>query len=260
MLKFSANLGFLFRDVLLPDAVRAAAKAGFAAVECHWPYDTDADVFRAALDETGLPLLSLNTAPGDIAKGEFGVCAIPGREAEARRLIDQAVDYAAAVGAGKIHVMSGKAEGPAARDTLFANLHYANERIDAHDIALLIEPLNQHDVPGYFLRTIEQAAALIEQIGIARLKVLFDCYHTQVQGGDLTRRYKAHAAYIGHIQIASVPDRAEPDSGEISYERLLPALVHEGYNGLFGAEYRPRGSTASGLGWLPRFEALYGRQ
>jgi hydroxypyruvate isomerase len=253
MPKFSANIGFLFRELSLPDAVRAAAKAGFTAIECHWPYDTDPAVFRAALDETGLPLLSLNTAPGDMAKGDFGVCAIPRREEEARRFIDQAVDYAAAAGAGKVHVMSGKADGPAARDTLFANLRYASERIGARDITLLIEPLNRRDAPGYFLRTVEQAVALIDAFGIPRLQVMFDCYHQQIEGGDLTRRYQAHAAHIGHIQIASVPDRAEPDSGEIAYERLLPALVDSGYAGWFGAEYRPRRGTADGLGWLPRF-------
>lgn len=253
-MKFSANLGFLFRELSLPDAVRAAAKAGFSAIECHWPYDTNPKEFRAALDETGLPLLSLNTAPGDMAKGDFGVCAIPGREAEARALIDQAVDYAVAAGAGKIHVMSGKTEGPAARETLVRNLRYADERIGSRDISLLIEPLNHRDAPGYFLRTVEEAVALIDAIGIARLKVMFDCYHMQVQGGDLTRRYQAHAAYVGHIQIASVPDRAEPDTGEVAYERLLPALMDSGYAGWFGAEYRPRGKTADGLGWLHRFQ------
>jgi hydroxypyruvate isomerase len=252
-MKFSANLGFLFREFPLPDAVREAAKAGFTAIECHWPYDTDPSVFRAALNEAGLPLLSLNTAVGDAGKGDFGVSAIPGREAEARRFIDRAVEYAVATGAGRIHVMAGRAEGPAAHATFVENLRYADQRIGDRDISLLIEPLNSRDAPGYFLKSVEEAAALIDVAGIARLRMMFDCYHTQIQGGDLLRRFQTYAARIGHIQIASVPERCEPDTGEVAYERLLPAMVESGYAGWFGAEYRPRAGTVAGLTWLSRF-------
>jgi hydroxypyruvate isomerase len=133
------------------------------------------------------------------------------------------------------------------------NLRYADQQIGDRDISLLIEPLNSRDAPGYFLKSVEEAAALIDVAGIARLRMMFDCYHTQIQGGDLLRRFQTYAARIGHIQIASVPERCEPDTGEVAYERLLPAMVESGYAGWFGAEYRPRAGTVAGLVWLSRF-------
>jgi hydroxypyruvate isomerase len=250
-MKLSANLGFLFRELSFPDAIRAAAKAGFSAVECHWPYDVDPAVVRVALAEAGVPMLGINTAPG--GKGEFGLAAVPGRESDARRLIDQAIDYATAVGAANVHVMAGNAEGALARRTFAENLRYADARIGDRPITMLIEPLNHRDGAGYFLRRLEDAVALIDLLGIARLKVMFDCYHMQVEGGDLLRRYEANAAYIGHIQFAGVPDRGEPDVGEVAYERLLPALVEAGYGGWLGAEYRPKAGTLAGLGWMKQF-------
>jgi hydroxypyruvate isomerase len=249
-MKFSANLGFLFRELPLLDAVRAARRVGFSAVECHWPYDTDAGILHSVLHETATPLLALNTAPGDRARGDFGLSAVPGREAEARSAIDQAIAYAIATGAHNIHVMAGKAEGEGARAAFVANLRYANAAIGPRDIGLLIEPINWRDAPGYFLRTLDQALAIRDAVGNARLKVLFDCYHLQIEGGDLLRRYQAHAADVGHIQFASVPDRAEPDTGEVAFDRLLPAIVDAGYAGWLGAEYRPRAGTQASLGWL----------
>jgi hydroxypyruvate isomerase len=254
-MKFSANLGFLFRELPLPDAVRAAARAGFQAIECHWPYETDPAALRAALVETGLPFLSLNTGQGDSAKGEFGLSAIPGREAEARRLIDQAVDYAIAAGARNVHVLAGKATGPEARASYADNLRYADSRLGAHEIGLLIEPLNHRDAAGYFLRTLADAVAIVAELKISRLKVMFDCYHLQIEGGDLLKRFEAHAADVGHVQFAGVPLRGEPDAGEVAYDRLLPAIVAAGYTGWLGAEYKPQAGTEAGLGWLKRMLA-----
>jgi hydroxypyruvate isomerase len=117
----------------------------------------------------------------------------------------------------------------------------------------LIEPLNHRDAPGYFLRTLGQALDVVDRAAIGRLRIMFDCYHMQIEGGDLLRRFEAHGQHIGHVQFASVPDRTEPDEGEVAYERLLPALVDAGYGGWFGAEYRPRVDTRAGLGWLGRF-------
>lgn len=252
-MKFSANLGFLFRELTLLDAVHAAATAGFSAIECHWPYATDPNGFRAALDQHDLPLLALNTEVGSRERADFGLAAIPGRETEARAVIDQAIDYAAASGARNVHVMAGKAEGEAAEATFSANLRYADSRIGNRDIGLLIEPLNHRDAPGYFLRTLEHAAQLVEAVGIARLKIMFDCYHVQIEGGDLLARFKCNLLQIGHVQIAAVPGRGEPDEGEIDYRWLLPQLRAAGYDGWIGAEYRPRTGTPAGLGWLKAF-------
>lgn len=246
-MRFSANLGFLWADRPLPDAIRAAHAAGFDAVECHWPYDVDAATVKAALDETGLSMLGLNTRRGQ--PGENGLSALPGRESEARAEIDRALDYAAAIGCGAVHVMAGAAEGDAAMATFRANLDYACAR--AGDITILIEPLNHHDAPGYFIARAEDAAAIIEAAGQPNLKLMFDCYHQQIMGGDLTRRLRQFLPITGHIQIAAVPDRGPPDHGELDYRHVMAVLREAGWDRPVGAEYKSSAPTGETLGWLP---------
>ncbi|WP_112323486.1 hydroxypyruvate isomerase family protein [Oceanibium sediminis] len=256
-MRFSANLGFLWTDRPLTDRIAAAAAAGFDAVECHFPYDTDPGAVKRALEETGLSMLGLNTVPGDTSAGDFGLCALPGRTSEARAAIDQALEYASAIDCPNIHVMAGKSAGQAeAASTFRENLTYAVEGALTRDKTILIEPINTRDVPGYFLSTLESASLLIEQMGVEGLKIMFDCYHLQIMGGDLLRRYSAHAHQVGHIQFASVPDRGEPNRGEVRYDWLLPELAAAGYKGAFGAEYRPAEGTDTGLGWLATYKAL----
>ncbi|MBS0124102.1 hydroxypyruvate isomerase family protein [Thetidibacter halocola] len=246
-MKFSANLGFLWADRPLPDAIRAAHAAGFDAVECHWPYDTPAAEVRAALDQTGLPMLGLNTIRGN--PGENGLSALPGREAEARAAIDQAIAYAVAVGAQAIHVMAGFAEGPEAHAAFLANLRYARTACpDA--ITLLIEPLNRHDAPGYFLRTTDQAAALLADLDLPGMKLMFDCYHVGRTEGDVVTRLAALLPLIGHIQFAAVPDRGAPDHGEMDYNYVFDRIAALGWSRPLGAEYKPGGSSDDTLGWL----------
>ncbi|MDF0600463.1 TIM barrel protein [Psychromarinibacter sp. C21-152] len=245
-MRLSANLGFLFTDLPLTQAVAAAAGAGFGAVECHWPYDTPREALRAACTEAGVALLGLNTRKG--GEGEFGLAALPGREPAAQTEIDLAIRYARAAGGTAVHVMAGL--GGDAR--VFAdNLAYAAQ---ARDLTILIEPINTRDVPGYHLASTRDAMALQDRVGADNLKIMFDCYHQQIIEGDLFTRATSMLDRIGHIQIAAVPDRGEPDAGEVNYPWLLPALCDAGYAGWFGAEYRPRaGGTAPGLGWLDRF-------
>lgn len=252
-MKFSANLGFLFTDRPLPDAIRAAADHGFDAVECHWPYETPAADTRRALQATGLPLVGINTVRG--GAGEFGLSALPGRQKEARAAINQAVGFAAETGCANIHVMAGIASGREAFDAFAANLEYACRSAEAHGIGILIEPLNSRDVPGYFLSGTAGALELIRAVGAHNLRIMYDCYHMQIMQGDLLRSITNLLPGIGHIQIAAVPDRGEPDAGEVDYDWLLPQIVAAGYAGLFGAEYRPRGKTEAGLGWLARMKA-----
>ncbi len=251
MTQFSANLGFLFTEYSLPDAIRAAAKAGFHAVECHWPYDVPAKDVKAALDETGLAMLGLNTVRGKT--GENGLSALVGREDEARAAIDQAVEYAVAIEASNIHVMAGFANGEEAHTCFVKNLEYACAKAAPHDMNILIEPLNHYDAPNYFLQTSDQAKAIIEAIKADNIKLMFDCYHLQIMEGDLTRRLQDLLPIIGHIQIASVPDRAEPDSGEVSYPHIYDVLSKLGYENPLGAEYKPNTTTETGLGWLKSF-------
>jgi len=253
MLRFSANLGFLWQELSLPDAIRAAKTAGFDAVECHYPYDTPAEAVRQALAETGLSMLGLNTIRGNVEAGDNGLTALPGREHEARRAIDQAIDYAGAIGAQNIHVMAGKSSGEEARTTFVANLRYACERAGNVGANILIEPLNSRDAPGYFLQTTDQAIEIIAAVGARNIKLMFDCYHIQIMQGDLTHRLQALLGAVGHIQIAAVPDRHEPDHGEIDYTHILRFIEKLGYDRPIGAEYRPATSTEAGLSWLQAY-------
>ncbi|WP_343217709.1 hydroxypyruvate isomerase family protein [Jiella flava] len=252
VLRLSANLGFLFADQPLPEAIRAARAAGFDAVECHWPYDVDPGAVRAALVETGLSMVSLNTGRGS-RDDDFGLAAVPGREIEARAAISAAIAYGQTIGAASVHVLAGRAAGEAAARTFEANLAFACECAAPHGMTVLIEPLNPQDAPGYYLIGLDMAVSIIERLARPELKILFDCYHQQITGGDLFRRFAAHLQMIGHVQFAGVPDRGVPNAGEVAFDRLLPALQDLGYAGPFGAEYRPAGATEDSLGWMSAF-------
>jgi hydroxypyruvate isomerase len=166
--------------------------------------------------------------------------------------VDLALTYGAAIGATALHCMAGVPRGDAAEaEAVFVdNLREAADKAAQAEITLLIEPINHRDKPNYFLHRVEQAAAIIEQVGRSNVKIMFDCYHTQVMQGDLIRRIETYLPLIGHVQIAGVPDRAEPDEGEVNYPAILQALERLGYEGWVGAEYKPRGRTEDGLGWL----------
>lgn len=249
MTEFSANLGFLWSYLPLPDAIHAAHAAGFHAVECHWPYDTPTAKVASALADSKLSMLGLNTLRG--RKGENGLAALPGREIEARAQIDRAIAYARAIGCDSIHVMAGCAEGIDAERVFLANLRYAC--IEARDLTVLIEPLNRYDAPGYFLQTSKQAARLIDRAGLDNLQLMFDCYHIQIMEGDISRKLKALRDIIGHVQVASVPDRAAPDHGEVNYSHIYDLLGELEWTRPIGAEYRPSGQTSETLGWLEPF-------
>ena len=253
-LPFSANLGFLWTDLSLPHAIHAAAAAGFEAVECHWPYDVAPSELTTALTQTGIPMLGLNTRRGDVSAGDNGLCAIPGREVEARATIDEALIYAKEIGCQNVHVMAGNTAQDAASTSCFVeNLKYAADQ--AHDAGcnLLIEPLNTRDAAGYFLTSLEQAADILDKVASPSVKIMFDCYHIQIMQGDLLTRARAFADMIGHIQFAGVPDRGEPDRSEVDYSFVLPKFCEDGYDSFFGAEYRPRINTEAGLSWMQEF-------
>ncbi|XDA97269.1 TIM barrel protein [Sulfitobacter sp. LCG007] len=249
-MRFSANLGFLWTGLSLPDAIRAARRAGFDAVECHWPYDVPSQLVAAALEETGLRMLGLNTRRGEA--GENGLSALHGRGKEARAAIDEAIAYAHATGTGNVHVMAGFATGEEAHAAFVHALRYACALAAQHGITILIEPLNRYDAPGYFLTTTTQAEAIIAEVGADNLKLMFDCYHVQLMEGDVTHRLERLRALIGHVQIASVPDRGAPDHGELDYGHVLGVLERLGWDAPVGAEYKPVGDTDATLGWLRR--------
>lgn len=250
MPRFSANLGFLWADLPLLDRISAAAKAGFRAVELHFPYDHDPAAVRDHCAAQGVTLLGINTNVNP-AKGEAGLAAVPGREAEARALIDQAFDWAVAAGGTGVHVMAGKApRGPKSRAALLTSLGHAADRAEAAGLKVFLEPLNPRDMPGYFYSRTGEAIEIIEALGSPRVTLMFDCYHVGCVEGDVIMRLRQHWDRIGHLQFAAVPSRAEPDEGELNYPAIFAEIDRLGWQGWVGAEYRPRAGTDAGLGWI----------
>lgn len=252
MPRFSANLGFLWADLPYPERIAAAAAAGFKAVELHAPYAFPPEQIREACARHGVRLLGINTAPGD-RPGDLGLGAVPGREADFQALVDQSVAWCAAAGGTAIHAMAGKvaeADRAEGAEVLARNLEQAARKAAGHGLTILLEPLNPRDVPGYFYSTVEPAIEIIVRVGAPNLKLMFDCYHVGVTQGDVLTRLRAHLDRIGHVQIAAVPSRAEPDEGEIAYGAVFAELDALGYEGWVGCEYRPRAGTEDGLGWV----------
>ena len=255
MPRFSANLSWLFQEVPFFDRFEAAAKVGFKGVEILFPFDDPCDEIAAALQANQLEMVLFNTPPGKFDAGERGIAALPGRELEFRDAFDVTLAYAHGLGCNRIHVMAGITKNvtpETARRTLIGNLEYALQKVAHSDLSLLLEPINIRDMPGYFLTTIEQADALLDELGSPRLKIQFDWYHAQIMGGDLTRRTQKFFPKIGHFQLAGVPDRSEPNLGEINFAHLFRTVDTLQYQGWIGCEYRPADRTEKGLGWLPQ--------
>lgn len=254
MLRFAANLTMLFTERPLEERFRAAAGAGFDGVEVLFPYELPAERLAALVSEAGLPLALINAPPGDWAAGERGLAAVPGREAEFRASVETALDYAKAAGVPRVHVMSGIAPpGDAAAEAAWRGaMGRAADTLGAAGIELLVEPLNGRDMPGYFLDDFDRAAELIAALGRPNVRLQFDIYHRQILHGDVIAGLRRYRDLIGHVQIASVPGRAEPGTGELDDFRVLGELGALGYAGWVGCEYRPARRTEEGLGWLAR--------
>ena len=261
MPRFAANLSFLFPDLPFLERFGAAAACGFKAVEYLFPYDHPPERIVELLRGNGLEQALFNMPPGDWDKGERGIAALPGREEEFAAGVGRALDYARALGCPRVHAMAGILPSGVSREaaerTFVANLGRAVDRAAAHGITVQIEPINDRvDMPGYFLTRADQAMAVIEQV--PGLKLQYDLYHQQIMAGDLTGTLRRHFAAISHIQIAGVPGRTEPDTGEIAYDVLFGELDSRGFEGWVGCEYRPRrgtepGGTRAGLGWARAF-------
>jgi hydroxypyruvate isomerase len=252
--KFAANLTMMFNEHEFPARFAAAAKAGFDAVEFLFPYDYSPEQVSQWLKENHLKNVLFNLPPGDWAAGERGISALPGREEEFRAGVKKAIEYAIALGTPQLHMMaglipSGADLGPY-RKTYLSNMKFAAQELAKHNLKLLLEPINTRDMPGYFLNTQAQAHALREECGESNVKVQMDFYHVQIMEGDMTMTFKKYFKDIGHIQIASVPSRNEPDDGEVNYPFIFKMLDEMGYQGWVGCEYRPRGRTEDGLAWF----------
>ncbi|OAH14017.1 2-oxo-tetronate isomerase [Streptomyces jeddahensis] len=259
MPRFAANLSMMYTEHDFLDRFAAASADGFEAVEYLFPYDYGATDLRRRLDDHGLAQVLFNAPPGAWESGERGIAALPGREAEARSGIDRALEYAAALGCPRVHMMAGLVQPDATpterakhRDTYLANLAWAAERAAAVGVDVLIEPINGRDMPGYFLNRQAEAHAVVQEVGAANLKVQLDLYHCQIVEGDLTTtlRRDVPTGRVGHLQIAGVPDRHEPDEGELDVRHLFGIVDDLGFDGWIGCEYIPRAGTSEGLGWL----------
>jgi hydroxypyruvate isomerase len=258
MPKFAANLSMMFTELPFPERFAAAAKAGFKAVEFLFPYDFPAADVAAWLKQNGLVNALFNMPPGNWASGERGIASLPGREREFRDGLARAVEYALALGTPTVHCMAGyfPADGDRARHraVYLDNLRLAAQEMARHGRTVVIEPINHRDMPTYFLNTQAEACAIRGEIGLPNLKVQMDFYHCQIVEGDLTVKFRKNFADIGHVQIASVPDRHEPDEGEVDYRHIFRLLDETGYEGYVGLEYKPRGRTEDGLGWFAEYQ------
>ena len=257
MPRLAANLSMMFNEVPFLERFAAARKAGFEGVEFLFPYDHPAAELRSRLVGEGLTQVLFNMPPGDWANGERGLASLPGRQMEFREGVKRALDYAAALECRHVHCMAGIPRDDVAPGTAAAmyaaNLAWATEQAAPAGVKLVIEPINHRDMPGYFLNTQAQGAAVIEAIGRDRLGLQFDLYHVQITEGDISKRMEKHLPVIAHMQIADVPARNEPGTGELGWSYLFKRMDELGYDGWVGCEYRPAGETVAGLGWRERF-------
>jgi len=256
MPKFAANLSMMYTEHEFLDRFAAAAADGFTAVEYLFPYAYPPAELRRRLDDNGLRQVLFNAPPGAWDAGERGFASAPGREAEFRTAVATALDYATELGCPRVHVMASLVEGGASRAERIGvyeeNVAVAAAAAAPLGIDILLEPINQRDMPGYFLSRQSDAHEIVRRIGAPNLKVQLDLYHCQIVEGDLTTtlRRDLPTGRVGHLQIAGVPDRHEPDDGELAYPYLFGVVDELGYDGWIGCEYRPRHGTSEGLGWL----------
>jgi 2-dehydrotetronate isomerase len=259
MPRFAANLSLMYPEHAFLDRFAAAARDGFDAVEYLFPYDHPASVLHQRLVDHGLRQVLFNAPPGDWAAGERGLACLPERVAEFRDGLLRALDMVTALQCPRVHVMAGLVPAGADRarlqSTYADNLAWAAVQAAQLGVELLIEPINPRDMPGYLLNRQQDAHDLVAALGAPNLKVQMDLYHCQIVEGDLTTRLRQFlpTGRVGHLQIAGVPDRHEPDAGEVNFDHLFGVIDALGYDGFVGCEYRPRGDTSAGLGWLRRW-------
>ena len=263
MPKFAANLSMLYQEHAFLDRFEAAAKDGFKAVEYLFPYAFAKENIAARLKANGLQQVLFNAPPGDWDAGERGLACLPGREAEFRAGMVKALEYAATLACPRVHVMAGLLPADTQHEALYptyiSNLRWVAGEAAQQGVDVLIEPINTRDIPGFFLNRQDMAHAVLAEVGASNLKVQMDLYHCQIVEGDLAMKIRKYlpTGNVSHLQIAGVPERHEPDLGEINHAYLFALLDELGYTGWIGCEYRPAdtqlGGTSAGLGWLKTY-------
>ncbi|TDP72809.1 2-oxo-tetronate isomerase [Roseateles toxinivorans] len=261
MPRFAANLTMMYTEHGFLDRFAAAAADGFRAVEYLFPYAFGKAELTQRLADNGLRQVLFNAPPGDFEAGERGIACLPGREDEFRRgFLELALPYAEALACPRIHLMAGLVpagvDRAALRATYLENLAWAARQAASAGREVLIEPINTRDIPGFFLNRQDEAHAIVAEVGAPNLKVQMDLYHCQIVEGDLAMKLRRYlpGGNVGHIQIAGVPERHEPDLGEINHPYLFALLDELGYQGHIGCEYRPRAGTSEGLAWFAPYK------
>ena len=247
----------LFGEVELPERFEAAARAGFKAVEIQFPYGWSKSQLGEIAQHAGVEVVLINIPAGDPKKGERGIACLPSRIAEFRESVARAIDYALALGCRQMNCLAGVAppglDSELLRATYVSNLRYAANELALAEMTLLVEPISTHAVPGFFLSRSAEALALIDEVDADNLKLQYDLFHMRIMGDDLARTIEAHLGRIGHMQIADVPERHEPGTGEIDFPHLFDLIDRLGYKGWIGAEYAPAGKTEDGLAWVRKY-------
>ncbi len=258
MPKLAANLTMMFNEVRFMDRFEVASNAGFKGVEYLFPYEFPADEISEQLDKHHLQQVLFDFPAGDFEAGERGMAIQPDRISEFQDGVGKGLEYAKALSCKRLTVLAGLApkdiQAGQLQETLVENLKFAAKEAGPFGITVLLEPLNTIDTPGFFLFRTNHALSVIEAAGSPpNLKLQYDVYHMQIMEGDLIRTIDANRDKIGHFQIADNPGRNEPGTGEINYVNLLHHLDESGYDGWVGCEYRPAGSTVTGLSWASEY-------
>lgn len=254
---YAANLSTIFTEIPFIERFRKAKEAGFQFIECQFPYELPADTILAELEKHQLSLVLINLYAGDWGNGERGLSIFPNRYEEFKETVAKGIEYALALGVSKLHCLAGvippQADKELARKTYIDNLTYAAKQMAPHQLTLLIEPINQYDIPGYFLNDIDEAARIIEEINLPNLRLQFDFYHIQRIQGNLLSTFAKYQDKIEHIQIADVPGRHQPNTGEIHYKTVLAEVEKSAYKGYIGLEYIPLGKSEDSFAWIKAF-------
>ena len=257
MPRFSANISMLFHEVEFPERFDAAAQAGFKAVEIQFPYGWSKSQLGEIAQQAGVEVVLINIPAGDSEKGDRGIGCLPSRAGEFRDAVGKAIEYARELGCKQMNCLAGvkppDVDGAKLRETYVSNLRYAAGELARHGMTLLIEPINTQTVPGFYLNQSAQALAIIDEAGAANLKLQYDLFHMHIMGDDLAETLSANLARIGHMQVADVPGRHEPGTGEIDFPPLFDLVDRLGYKGWIGAEYAPAGKTEDGLAWVRKY-------
>lgn len=257
MPRFCANISMLFKEVEFPERFEAAARAGFKAVEIQFPYSWDKDRLAQIARRAGVEVVLINIPAGDPERGDRGIACLPERVDEFREGVARAIEYSEALACKQMNCLAG-VKPPGVREatlheTTVWNLRYAAVELARHGMTLLVEPINTQTIPGFYLSTSVQALALMDEVGAANVKLQYDLFHMQTMGDDLAETLTENLPRIGHMQVADVPGRHEPGTGEIDFPRLFDLADRLGYKGWIGAEYAPAGKTEDGLAWVKKY-------